>query len=73
MYISGTPVREILKTTEAIRNAIPEMKKLWEYSSLAMGGRDQKLEQTRQEEQRLRAGLRGGSITMDTLLMNGPP
>lgn len=73
MYISGTPVKDILDTMEMIRTAVPEMMKLWAHSALSMEGRDRDFEKTRQEEQRLRAGLRGGSITMDTLLMNGPP
>ena len=71
LFQCGVPVNIVLPIMERIREAIPVMKTVWEYSALAQQGRYSMFKATAQQEQELKAGLREGRYTMDMRL--NPP
>ncbi|KAJ3556321.1 hypothetical protein NM688_g2091 [Phlebia brevispora] len=73
MYYAAAPVGSVLGAMEDLRKSIPKMKRLWEHSALAQGGRDKALERVLEQESRLRARLRAHEVDLDTLIVDGPP
>ena len=68
MYKVNTPVKHLLKIHERISLAIPEMKRVWEHSSMSMEGRDAMLAQDLISEERLRKELAAGTLIEDALI-----
>ena len=59
-------VGDVLTIAEEIRETVPRMKKVWEYSALWQAGRDAKLERTARLEARLREKMAGGELTSES-------
>ncbi|KAI0793350.1 hypothetical protein C8Q75DRAFT_557045 [Abortiporus biennis] len=62
-FSTSTPVRGLLPIMERIRLAIPEMKKIWQFSALAKT-RDKSLNLTLKAEENIRKGLKSGKVKM---------
>lgn len=60
----GARARDLLNIIEQICAAVPEVKKIWEYSSLA-SARDMAIGQTFQIGMGLRQAVERGEITLD--------
>lgn len=63
----GVPVKALLDVMKRIRESIPKMKKVWEFSALAQSGRDLTLNATLQQETVMRNGLLDGRYTLDEI------
>ena len=68
-HLAGTPIKVILPIMEKIRLAIPEMKLLWEHSTMSMGGRDTELQKVLWMEEDIRKAVEEGKFTMDSMVM----
>ncbi len=60
-----SPVRGVLSLMARIRLAVPEFKKIWEFSSMGRHGRDRTFDSIAEHEREIRAGLLTGKFTMD--------
>ncbi|KAI0793345.1 hypothetical protein C8Q75DRAFT_804170 [Abortiporus biennis] len=68
LYVVGTTIADLLPVMERIRLAIPEMKKIWEFSQMSQN-RDKALQKTLWVEEDIREGLLNGKFTMDVKIM----
>lgn len=71
---SSSPYRTVLKILEDIRQAAPEVQKIWENSAMARDGRlsSVSLQSIATTETELRKTIRAGNATLDTIYITGP-
>ncbi|KAI0045848.1 hypothetical protein FA95DRAFT_82893 [Auriscalpium vulgare] len=70
-WSAGTPMKACLPIVTRIRAAIPEMFKIWEYSSMAQGGREKTLQDVLDFEDFVLAEVALGKASIDDELL--PP
>jgi len=65
----GAPLKVTLPLVKELRVGIPKMKALWEFSSLALGGRDMAFKGLLEFEEDAREGIRTGKVTMESRVL----
>jgi len=69
LFRCGGILRDTIPLAERVVKAIEPMKKIWEHSSLALGGRDFILKKTKGTLGELKRGLKDGEWTMNDPIM----
>ncbi|CAL1696596.1 unnamed protein product [Somion occarium] len=69
LWRCGTPIKDTLLIMKNIREAIPEMMKIWEHSALARQGRDEALQHVLQTEEGILEGLLNDTYKMDDMIL----
>ncbi|KAH8086614.1 hypothetical protein BXZ70DRAFT_1011706 [Cristinia sonorae] len=70
-FLAGTPIRTILPLMAKLRLAMPDVLKIWEFSSLMQGGRAA-FTSTLEVEEDILAGLKTGQFTLDSEVVPEP-
>lgn len=68
LWKCGTPIRDTLPIMEQIRLAIPKMKRIWEFSSIA-NARDVALDRIGTIEKGIREKLANGEVSLSDRLV----
>lgn len=71
LQLCGGPFEVVLRLTEEIRLALPEIKKIWEHSIMSAQGRDAAWTAALLLEQKIEKDLADGKIKRDGHMMPG--
>lgn len=66
---SGAPLFITLPIMKRIRESIPLMKRIWEHSAMAQGGRDQVLQLTLDFEKEVRSQMQANTLVMESCVV----
>ncbi|KZT67604.1 hypothetical protein DAEQUDRAFT_383184 [Daedalea quercina L-15889] len=69
LQICGSPFDVALRVTEAVRLALPEMKKIWAHSAAAMQDRNAAFTLSLRLEEKIKKDLADGKIKLDDFMM----
>ncbi|EPQ59829.1 hypothetical protein GLOTRDRAFT_114378 [Gloeophyllum trabeum ATCC 11539] len=73
LFKAGTPIKATLPIMKRIGLSMDKMKRIWEYSAMAMGCRDKTLERAIRMQRDVVKGMREGRYTMEDKVMPHPP